>query len=125
MAAWLWVGLGGALGSMLRYAIGLWLNQQGNGAFPLGTFAVNIVGSFLIALVYGLAMQGQLHANWRLFLTTGFCGGFTTFSTFSYENMQLLQSGAWGQFGLYTGLSVACGLLAAAGGLALGTAMAK
>ena len=95
MAAWLWVGLGGALGSMLRYAIGLWLNQPGNGAFPLGTFAVNIVGSFLIALVYGLAMQGQLHPNWRLFLTTGFCGGFTTFSTFSYENSQMFQHGDW------------------------------
>lgn len=86
----LFVGLGGACGSMLRYAVTLFcisLNISSNWA----TIAVNVVGSFLIGLFMGLLEQGTL----MLFLTVGFCGGFTTFSTFSSQALTLLQSGQY------------------------------
>jgi len=124
VSAWLWVGLGGALGSMLRYGTGLLLAPAGS-SFPWGTFAVNIIGSFIIGLLYGVAAQGHMPTHWRLLLTTGFCGGFTTFSTFSYENLQYFTGGQYWHFGLYAGLSLVLGLLAVAGGAALGTTLGK
>ena len=82
------VGVGGMLGSMLRYVIYM---VSGNNAFPYATMVTNIVGSLLIGAIAGYATRNMAFAEWRLFLATGLCGGFTTFSAFSIECVQLLQ----------------------------------
>jgi CrcB protein len=88
--------------------------------FPLGTFSVNLIGCFLIGAFVGLAEKGNiLSPETRLFLITGICGGFTTFSTFSYDNIALLKSGEWFFFLLYIFGSVILGLLATYLGLLL------
>jgi fluoride exporter len=102
------VGLGGMLGSMLRYATGLALKSS---QWPVGTFAVNLSGSFLMGLVFGIALKNEsFDNNWRLFLTTGVCGGFTTFSAFSAEGLQLLQQQRYSVFFVYFALSILLGL---------------
>ncbi|HBR55614.1 MAG TPA: fluoride efflux transporter CrcB [Flavobacteriaceae bacterium] len=96
------VFLGGGLGSSLRYIVGNYLNNPANG-IPYGTFAANILGSLIIGIILGLAAKHQtLTQNTILFLATGFCGGFTTFSTFAYENHVLLKSGDFMSFAAYT-----------------------
>lgn len=89
------IGLGGGLGSMLRYLSTLLVsNRFPATAFPYGTFAVNIVGCLIIGIVYGLAERYDfMTPQWRLFLATGLCGGYTTFSAFAFENVNLLQNG--------------------------------
>ena len=87
------VGLGGGLGSMLRYGTSLLMNTK---LFPYATLTVNIAGSFIIGVVFAMSIRQELlTGNWKLFLATGICGGFTTFSAFSLENMGLLQSGKY------------------------------
>ncbi len=84
------VGLGGFAGSIARYVTAYSMRQIG-WAFPLGTFTVNIVGSFILGMVIGSTMQrGGESENVRLLLITGFCGGFTTFSAFAFENVNLI-----------------------------------
>ena len=96
------VFLGGGLGSVLRYIIGKFLNNSENG-IPYGTFLANILGSLLIGIVLGLAAKHEnLTQNQTLFLATGFCGGFATFSTFAYENHMFLKSGDFINFAIYT-----------------------
>jgi CrcB protein len=85
------VGLGGAAGSMLRYLTTILTARYFPVQFPLGTFVVNITGCFLIGLLMG-GLADQHNPQLRLLLITGFCGGYTTFSAFSYENMVLLNS---------------------------------
>ncbi|HMU10153.1 MAG TPA: fluoride efflux transporter CrcB [Ferruginibacter sp.] len=105
------VGLGGGLGSVLRYGTSLLLNSK---LFPWGTLAVNIAGSFIIGIVFALSTrQEPLSHNWKLFLATGICGGFTTFSAFSLENMGLLQSGKYGMAIAYIAASIFFGIAAA------------
>lgn len=102
MKSLLLVFLGGGLGSSLRYVIGNYLNNSNTG-IPYGTFAANILGSLLIGIILGLAAKHEaLSQNTILFLATGFCGGFTTFSTFAYENHIFLKSGDFTSFALYT-----------------------
>ena len=84
----IFVGLGGMVGSVLRYLIYLF---YGNHNFPYATLFINIVGSLLIGAIAGYAARNMAFAEWRLFLATGICGGFTTFSAFSMECVQLLQ----------------------------------
>lgn len=105
--------LGGGTGSVLRYAVQQFVSRQSPDVlFPLGTFAVNLTGSFLIGLFYALSARLGFSAEMRLLLTTGLCGGFTTFSTFSNDGLQLLRQGNTALFVLYTLSSVLLGLLA-------------
>ncbi len=111
MKAYLLVGLGGAVGSMLRYGISSWGARFAWGHLPAGTLLVNVLGSFLLGLVLGLATQ-HLSRNVQLLLSVGLCGGFTTFSTFAGENVKLLQNNLAGWAVLYMVLSLVFGLLA-------------
>ena len=108
MNAILWVGVGGAIGSMLRY----FLQRQLNADFPLGTLSVNILGCLLIGILWALVVRNQLNESWRLALMAGFCGGFTTFSSFTLESLQLLQQNRYLFFTVYTIGNVVIGLLA-------------
>lgn len=111
------VFIGGGFGSVLRYLIGKFLNNTENG-IPYGTFAANILGSLLIGIILGLALKSNsLTQNHTLLLATGFCGGFTTFSTFAYENQVFLKSGDFTSFAIYTIASFALGFLAVFTGL--------
>jgi len=115
----LYVGTGGFLGSVARYAISRWMNQQILSSIPWGTMTVNIAGCFIIGLIYALAFKSDLAPEWRLLIATGFCGGFTTFSSFSYENIALLQDGQFGAALFYIGGSLLLGLAATVAGIAL------
>lgn len=86
------VGAGGALGSVGRYTVAQWLGGIGDGLLPWGTLAVNLIGSFLLGIVVGYVDRGALNNPLRLFLAVGLLGGFTTFSLFSYENLELLRA---------------------------------
>jgi CrcB protein len=107
------VGLGGGAGSILRYLCQKWVNESYQHNFPLATFLINVSGCFLIGIFYALAEKGNiLSPQARLLLVTGFCGGFTTFSTFAFENMNLLRIGDNFYFLLYAIGSVALGIAA-------------
>ncbi|HZE84860.1 MAG TPA: fluoride efflux transporter CrcB [Puia sp.] len=113
-------GLGGGVGSIARYLCQKYLVSGSLAPFPIGTFLVNISGCFLIGLFHGLAMKGNwMSPEWRFLLTTGLCGGFTTFSAFAYENFQLLKAGNIWVPVLYIGSSVLLGIAAVFGGIAL------
>lgn len=104
------IGLGGALGTMLRFGTSLLIGFK---SYPLATLLVNIAGSFIIGLVMAYSLKSESFAlNGRLFLATGFCGGFTTFSAFSLENLLLLQNGKLGLFVLYAVGSLVLGIAA-------------
>jgi CrcB protein len=106
------VFLGGGFGSVLRYLIGKYLNNVETG-IPYGTFAANIIGSLLIGIILGLAAKNNtLSQSQTLLLATGFCGGFTTFSTFAYENHVFLKTGDFTSFAIYTVASFVVGFLA-------------
>lgn len=107
------VGTGGFLGSISRFLASRFIQENLPGAFPLGTFFVNISGCFLIGLIYGFSERSSLlTTGWKMFLAAGFCGGFTTFSTFANENLALLRDGEFFYFILYTGLSIFLGITA-------------
>lgn len=107
------VGLGGSAGSILRYLCQKWINEAYQHNFPLATFLVNVFGCFLIGVLYALGEKGNfLSPQTRLLLVTGFCGGFTTFSTFAFENMNLLRTGDHLYFLLYALGSVVLGIAA-------------
>ena len=111
------VFIGGGFGSVLRYVIGKYLNNPETG-IPYGTFVANILGSLLIGIILGLAAKNNtLSENHTLLLATGFCGGFTTFSAFAYENHLFLKSGDFTSFALYTIASFIVGFLAVFAGL--------
>ncbi|MBQ3427458.1 MAG: fluoride efflux transporter CrcB [Clostridia bacterium] len=117
MTGFIFVGFGGALGAMLRYAISLVPYKN---TFPMPTLIINIIGALLIGYITGLAVKKNLSSDVILFLKTGLCGGFTTFSTFSLEAYNLFQSGSYACAVLYLLLSVIgciigvwCGMLIA------------
>jgi len=101
------VGLGGGIGSILRYLLQRTLNIN----FPYGTLLVNILGCFLIGLLWGVFTR-HVDEQRRLLMVTGFCGGFTTFSSFTYEGVQMMTENRWMVFILYISLSVVAGLTA-------------
>ncbi|GGG56921.1 fluoride efflux transporter CrcB [Bizionia arctica] len=106
------VFVGGGVGSVLRYILGKYLNSYETGV-PYGTFLANILGSLLIGIILGLAAKNNtLSENHTLLLATGFCGGFTTFSAFAYENHVFLKSGDFMSFAVYTIASFVLGFLA-------------
>lgn len=108
------VGAGGFLGSVARYLASKLILESVSSAFPYGTFLVNVTGCFLIGLIYGISERSEiLTTGWKMFLVAGFCGGFTTFSTFANENLALLRDGELFFFMLYSGLSVVLGIAAA------------
>ena len=105
------VGLGGGIGSMLRYASSLLISSK---IFPFATLFVNIIGSFIIGAILAISIKDEIFlTNWKLFIATGICGGFTTFSAFSLENMGLLQNGKYGIAAVYICSSIVLGVIAA------------
>jgi fluoride exporter len=107
------VGTGGFLGSVSRLLASRLIQSNLPSAFPFGTFFVNITGCLLIGLIYGFSDRTSiLTPGWKMFLAAGFCGGFTTFSTFANENLALLRDGNFFHFALYSGLSVFLGISA-------------
>lgn len=113
------IGLGGGLGSIARYATTHLSQKYLSNFLPYGTLIANILGSFLIGVFLAYLIENPSQ-NFKLLLVTGFCGGFTTFSTFSYENFSYLQNGQIGMFLLYGLCSIAVGLLAVFVGFSLG-----
>lgn len=106
------IGLGGFFGTIGRYILTKIIQEQASGSFPWATLAVNLIGSFIIGVVFSIAEKNDILSNtWRNFLTIGFCGGFTTFSTFSLENYNLLATNQIGQALLYSAISVLSGVI--------------
>jgi CrcB protein len=107
------VGVGSCVGGVTRYLTQLLVQKYYPSSFPFGTLCVNIAGCFIIGLIYALADKGNLLSPaMRLLLATGFCGGFTTFSSFAYENISLMRDGEFFYTSLYILLSLVIGLLA-------------
>ena len=116
------IGVGGFVGAVARYGIAVWIGRRWGKSFPLGTFVVNVSGSFLIGLLMTLmAERFTENPQWRLLLVVGFLGAYTTFSTFEYETGALLKDSEWLFAGLNVVLSVIVGFVA----LKLGEMMAK
>jgi len=114
------VGVGGFLGSISRYLLSQYVDKKIETIFPFGTFSVNILGCLLLGALYAFAeKENVLTSDLRLLLTVGFCGSFTTFSTFAYEKLQLIDQGEWMIFSVYAISSITLGILATIGGGAL------
>ena len=116
----LWyIALGSALGGMSRYLVGGLVQRALDTTYPAGTLVVNATGSFLLGAILRYAVDTPtLTPELRALLTVGFCGGYTTFSTFSYETVALMEDGEWGRAGLYVGLSLGLSLAAVVLGFA-------
>jgi fluoride exporter len=116
-----YIAFGSALGGVARYLFGGWIQGRAGAAFPVGTLVINVTGSFLLGLLYRYAADSAaITPEVRAMLTIGVCGGYTTFSTFSYETVRLLEEGEFGRAGLYIALSVLLSVAAAFLGLMAG-----
>ena len=116
----LWyVALGSAVGGASRYALSMFIQQRASSTFPIGTLIVNVTGSLVLGFVLRYALGSpSVSAEVRALLTTGFCGGYTTFSTFSYDAMTLIEDGDHRRAALYIGASVLVSLVATFLGIA-------
>ena len=112
------IAMGGALGALSRYTMGSWVQGMAGGAFPWGTWTVNAVGSLVLGFVMIWLTHSLASSELRHFVVMGFLGSFTTFSTFSFETIEMLQEGLWWRAGFYSLGSVALGLLAVVAGAA-------
>jgi len=118
----LFVAVGGAIGSVTRYLVGGWIASRYGSAFPYGTLVINVTASFIIGFFLAFAQERvNLNPNWRLFVAVGFVGGYSTFSTFEYEAIRLLQEREVLLGSIYMIGSVVTGGIAAVGGIALGS----
>jgi len=116
------IALGGALGALSRYGLGFWISSKWNQGFPLGTFIINITGAFLLGFLNIVFIEKlTISPLWRLGIGIGFLGAYTTFSTFGYEVIILIEGGSLLTAGLYTLLSVIIGF----SGVALGVGLAR
>jgi len=107
------VGFGGFIGSVARFFVSRLNINYDLLSIPVGTLSVNVIGSFIIGMLTGIAQKGELLTlEWRLFLMVGICGGFTTFSSFTNENLMLMHNGQYVTVFLYTGLSIFLGFVA-------------
>ena len=106
------IGIGSFIGGIFRYLLSQSVQSKFLSAYPFGTLTVNIIGCLAIGIVFGLSEKFNFSPEWRLFLATGICGGFTTFSTFSFETMAMLRDGQYLYSFLYIGSSVFFGLIA-------------
>jgi CrcB protein len=116
------IGIGGFIGSITRYGVAVWIGQRWGRSFPLGTFIINVTGSFIIGLLMTLMTERIIeNPQWRLLLVVGFLGAYTTFSTFEYETGALIRDSEW----LFAGLNVVGSVLVGFGALKLGEVIAK
>jgi len=116
------IAFGGALGALSRYGLGVWISSKWNQGFPLHTFLINISGAFLLGFLNILFIERlTVDPLWRLGIGVGFLGAFTTFSTFGFEVISLLEGGSLFTAGLYTLLSIVIGFT----GVALGVGLAR
>jgi CrcB protein len=115
------ISLGAVLGANARFLVGGWVADRFGSSFPFGTFVINVTGSLLIGIVLTLSTERLVPDWFRPLLAIGFLGSYTTFSTFSYETLSLVQSGAWAAAALNVGASVA----AAFAGVYAGTVLAR
>lgn len=111
------VGLGSFIGGISRYLVTLFVQNKFLSTFPYGTLVVNIIGCFLIGVIYGFSDRGNMNPEWRLFLATGIMGGFTTFSSFSNDTIGMLRDGQYLPAVSYVAFSVIIGLAATFGGI--------
>lgn len=108
-----YIAVGSAIGGVSRYLVGGLTQRLMGGTFPVGTLLINVTGSFLLGLILRYGVEtATLTPEVRAFLTIGFCGGYTTFSTFSYETVALAEDGQWTRAALYVALSVGLSLVA-------------
>ena len=112
--------VGAGLGGVTRYAMSVWIQDAAGAGFPWGTLIVNVSGSLLLTFVYAVLEGTTAPAEWRAFLGIGILGGYTTFSTFSYETVRLVQDGDWGRASAYVAASVLASVGAAMVGFSLG-----
>lgn len=120
-----YLALGGVLGTLARFSIGGWVHTWAGAAFPWGTLAINLLGSFLLGLAMRGAELSSLSPELRGMITVGFCGAFTTFSTFTFETISLMQEGLWARATLYAFGSLGLGLVTMAMGLAAATLLTR
>lgn len=113
------VGLGSFIGGICRYLVTLFIQNKFLTTFPFGTMFVNVLGCFLIGVIYALSDRGNLSPLWRMFLATGMMGGFTTFSTFSNETVSMLRDAEYVPAFSYIAFSIIIGLAATIGGISL------
>lgn len=117
-----YVALGSAVGGVVRYLLGGWIQQRAGTAFPIQTLLINVTGSFLLGFLQRYALDSAvISPEVRTMLTIGFCGGYTTFSTFSFETVRMLEDGDWKRAALYMSLSV----ILSVGAVVLGISAAR
>lgn len=116
-----YIAFGSALGGVVRYLLGGWIQGRVGPDFPIGTLVINVTGSFLLGLLYRYAADSAaITPEVRGMLTIGICGGYTTFSTFSYETVRLLEDGEFARAGAYVALSVVVSIAAVFLGIVAG-----
>jgi CrcB protein len=115
-----YVALGSAVGGVTRYLLGGWIQTRAGTTFPIQTLLINLTGSFLLGFLQTYALESSaIPPGIRAMLTIGFCGGYTTFSTFSFETVRMLEDGDWRRAGLYMGLSLVLCVIGAIAGVML------
>lgn len=125
MTLLLMIGLAGAIGTLARFGIGGWVQERAGTGFPWGTLLINITGSVILGFTFRYAEGTPIRPEIRAMVGIGFCGGFTTFSTFSYETARLLENGQWNRAALYIAGSVLLSLAGTFGGFHMASSMLR